>query len=253
MGNKKKDSIKSKNRVSGRFVFLCAGFVVVLSLCAGAYQLLGDADFFPVKGLEIHSQFEKIDRATVIDVVASETGLGFYGLELEEIKLKLLAVPWIHNVAVTRRWPDQLSITVTEQQAVARWSKGGLINIYGHVFYPSKASYPKNLPLIMGQFGEQEKLLLQYREMNEILAVLNLRIAWLEQDERHAIKLGLNRGTSLLLGRKNEMLRLKRFVDVYKKSFKEKSRGMDRVDLRYSNGFAVQWTAVKNEGAADGV
>ncbi|NOY72566.1 MAG: hypothetical protein GXP14_09350, partial [Gammaproteobacteria bacterium] len=82
---------------------------------------------------------------------------------------------------------------------------------------------------------------------------LSLRIAWLEQDERHAIKLGLNRGTSLLLGRKNEMLRLKRFVDVYKKSFKEKSRGMDRVDLRYSNGFAVQWTAVKNEGAGDGV
>lgn len=252
MSSKKKDSIKLKNRFSGRFISLSIAFVMVLGVVMGARQLLGNADLFPVTGLEIHSQFEKIDKTTVIEVVASETESGFYGLELDKIKLKLLAIPWVHNVAVTRSWPDKLNITVTEQQAVARWSNGGLINIYGYVFYPLKASYPKNIPLIMGQPGEQKKLLLQYREMSEALATLNLRIAWLEQDKRHAIKLGLDSGTSLLLGRKNEMLRLKRFVDVYQKPLKEKSREMDRVDLRYTNGFAVQWKAAKNKEVGDG-
>jgi len=253
MSSMKKSSIKFKGAFSGRNVSLCVGFVVVLSLCFTVYNLRDDAELFPVNGLELHSQFENVDRTTLIKAIATETNTGFYGLDLDDIKLKLLAIPWVYNVAVTRRWPDKLSIAVTEQQAVARWANGGLINIYGDIFRPSQASYPKNIPLIIGQSGGQKKLLLQYQEMNKLLEVLNLNIAWLEQDKRHAIKLGLDHGTSLLLGRKNEVLRLTRFIEVYKKSLNRKNRKMHRVDLRYAHGFAVQWTNKTNDGVSDGV
>lgn len=253
MSKSKKSSIQFKGAFSGRNVLLCVGFVVVVSLYFTIDKLLDDTELFPVNDLELNSQFENIDRTTLIDVIAAETNRGFYRLDLDNIKLQLLTVPWVYNAAVTRRWPDKLSITVDEQQAVARWANGGLINIYGDIFHPSKASYPKNIPLIIGQSGEQKKLLLQYREMNKLLDMLNFRIAWLEKDKRHAIKLGLNHGTSLLLGRKNENIRLKRFVDVYKKLLDGENRAMYSVDLRYANGLAVQWATMKNKEVRDGV
>jgi len=194
MSRMKKNSMKFKGAFSGRNVSLCLGFVVVLSLCFTAYTLRDDAELFPVNELELNSQFENVDRTNLIEVIATEINRGFYGLDLDDIKLKLLAIPWVYNVAVTRRWPDKLSITVAEQQAVARWANGGLINIYGNIFHPSQASYPKNIPLIMGQPGEQKELLLQYREMSKLLEVLNLSIAWLEKDKRYSIKLGLDHG-----------------------------------------------------------
>ncbi len=246
-------SIKFKNKFSGRDVSLCVGLVIIVALYFTIDKLLNDPELFPVNGLELNSQFKNVDRVTLIEAIATETNRGFYGLDLDDIKLQLLTVPWVYNVAVSRRWPDTLNIRVDEQQAVARWANGGLINIYGDVFHPSKASYPKNIPLLIGQPGEQRKLLLQYREMNNLLEALNFRIAWLEKDKRHAIKLGLHHGTSLLLGRKDEVLRLKRFIDVYKKPFDEESRAMYSVDLRYANGFAVQWMAMKNEEVSNSV
>jgi len=247
------ESIKFKSLLSGPHVSLCIGLVVIVALYFTIDKFLDDSELFPVNGLELNSQFENVDKATLIKTIAAETNRGFYGLDLDEIKLQLLTVPWVYNVAVTRRWPDKLNIRVDEQQAVARWANGGLINIYGDIFHPSAASYPKDLPLIIGQSGEQRKLLLQYREMNKLLESLSFGIAWLEKDQRHAIKLGLHHGTSLLLGRKNEVLRLKRFVDAYKKPLNGKNKAMYSVDLRYANGFAVQWMAMKNEEVSDGV
>jgi len=76
------------------------------------------------------------------------------------------------------------------------------------------------------------------------LAVHDLSITRLEQDERRAWVVTLNSGVKLLLGRKESEKRLTRFIDIYPRVLKAWEQRIDEVDLRYPNGFAVRWNAV---------
>jgi len=68
-----------------------------------------------------------------------------------------------------------------------------------------------------------------------------LRIASLQLDARRAVQLQLDNGMQLAVGREERLARLQRFVKVYKKTLAQHAMQIRRVDLRYSNGMAVQW------------
>jgi cell division protein FtsQ len=78
-----------------------------------------------------------------------------------------------------------------------------------------------------------------------------VRAARLELDNRRAWHLQLAGGVQLELGRADAWKRLQRFVVAYPSVFAGRLAELQRVDLRYSNGFSVYWQQVAADDAAD--
>ena len=83
-----------------------------------------------------------------------------------------------------------------------------------------------------------------------MLAPLGLNVTRLQLSERRAWRMTLNDGLELRLGRDGVERRLQRFVEVYPGVLKQQLARIAAVDLRYTNGFAVQWKPDASKGAS---
>ena len=94
-------------------------------------------------------------------------------------------------------------------------------------------------------------MLESYRQVSRALAPLGLQVARLELDDRRAWHLQLDGGVRLELGRVESWRRLQRFVQAYNGLFAQRLEELQRVDLRYSNGFSVHWQQAASNDVAD--
>ena len=83
---------------------------------------------------------------------------------------------------------------------------------------------------------------------------LKLSVGSLQLDARRTWRVQLSNGLTLEVGRSHPVQRLERFVRVYPAILAAGEGRVLSVDLRYSNGFAVQWQAPDeaNCGAREG-
>lgn len=75
-------------------------------------------------------------------------------IDLEAMRARIEALPWVRSAAVARRFPDRIHVEVEERHAVARWAGGGvmhLIDADGTPFAPRDTGDFADLPLIEGQ------------------------------------------------------------------------------------------------------
>jgi cell division protein FtsQ len=109
------------------------------------------------------------------------------------------------------------------------------------LFQPPRKTYPSSLARLQGPEGSGKAVVAAFTDMNAILAPVGLHIAALRLDQRRAWSLELDNGMQLVLGRGDSYERLLRFVRFYHRALKGREAQVQRVDLRYSNGFAVRW------------
>ena len=61
----------------------------------------------------------RASRAEVLRVFAEDFGRSLYLTPLAERRRALLAVHWVKEASVARRWPDQIQIAITEREPIA--------------------------------------------------------------------------------------------------------------------------------------
>ena len=201
---------------------------------------LRDPATLPIKAVKIEGRFTHITTQALQQAVADAATGGFLSVDVDAIRRAALSLPWVHSVGVRRMWPDTLRLSVTEQVAVARWGERGLINSDADVFSPDPSSFPPGLPELSGPVGTEDAVLGQYRAMSQSLVPLQLRITRMELDERRAWRITFDGGMELVLGREQAEARLQRFIAIYPALQAAEPPGIARVDMRYSNGFALQ-------------
>ena len=224
-------------------IALCG--VVILS-CIYAVNQIKLSRYFPIKQVEVFG-VNRVDRQEVQALIQPLVNRGFFTINVELIRDRLLQMPWVSNTFVRRAWPDQIKITVIEKMPVARWNEHSLLSEAGELFSPKQATYPSHLPTFIGPEGKQIEMLQYYNEINRILDPLHARISLLELTPYSTWKVTMNNGISLQLGHKDILTRLGHFVKVYPKIVGSRAAEVDYIDLRYSNGIAVRWKA--NAGA----
>jgi cell division protein FtsQ len=202
---------------------------------------LADPATLPIRKIRVQGALVQVNEAMLRKTVLGTVQGGYFNIDVDLIRHTVDALPWVKSATVRRVWPDAIRIRVVEQQPLARWSDGGLVNTEGELFYPATASYPSGLHEFSAPAGMERTVTEQYRSMSAALAPLDLSITRLQLDARHAIRLWLNNGIELVLGREQQTERLQRFVMVYEKSLAEHAARIKRIDLRYSHGMAVQW------------
>lgn len=224
-----------------RGLSIMAAGLVLAGILGWLWSTLTDPRLLPFKAVKVEGSFEHVDANRVRDAVAPYLAGNFFTVDVAEVQRVVEALPWVRYAEVRRQWPDTLHVVVTEQVAVALWGADALVNDAGDVFSPPRASFPPGLPYLQGPAGSGPLLARTYRELGEIVAPLNLHITHLLLDERRAWQLGLDGGMQVMLGRGEPRGRLLRFVRFYHRALQGQEAAVERVDLRYSNGFAVSW------------
>lgn len=230
---------------------LAAGLLLA-GLLLGAWSWLADAGRFPVRRVAVEGELRHLAPGAVAAAARGALAGSFFTQDLEAVRREVEALPWVREAAVRRRWPDALVVRVSERRPLARWGAGGLVDADGTVFRPA-GPVPAGLPRLEGPAGSAARVTAAYRELGGVLRPWGRRIRLLRLDERRSWSLVLEDGTELVLGRGAVAWRLARFVRVAERALGEAPPGRRaaRVDLRYSNGFAVRW-APATAGAGRG-
>ena len=214
--------------------------VVTWSLNLGV-RWLADPTNLPIQHLRVVGDLKYLDPNALEQITLPAATGGFLRVNIQAVRQAALSSPWVEDAQVRRLWPDTLRVSIIEQEPVARWRTGGLVNKRGDLFAPDLSSYPKDLPDLGGPQGSSSEMLSHLRRLNRELLPLKLTVTGLQVDERRAWTMTLNNGIQLLLGKNDLDNRLKRFLRVYPSALIAQAERIGHVDLRYSNGFAVGW------------
>ncbi len=224
--------------------------LLVVSVMQGV-EWLQDPYRFPLRVVEIEGELRHLQKAPLQQSLAPHIQGGFFGVDVAGIRGVIEGLPWVYQARVQRVWPDILSVTIEEQQPIARWGEAGFLNRYGEPFVPGETPGLSGLVRLSGPAGHEQAVLEQYRSMAKTLAALDMQVTRVALDQRRAWHVELANGVSLELGRTHTYRRLQRFVQSYREVFAARIDELRRVDLRYSNGFSVDWqqaSTVTDEG-----
>ena len=225
--------------------------VVLAVVCAAVVAWWWRAVEWPVEVVEIDGRLAHTERAELKSIIARHTEAGFAAMDLGRLQRELVALPWVRTAALRRIWPDRLHVTVQEHVPAAVFNDSALLSRQGTVFRP-EAIPAQGLPRLRGPEGEGHAMLRRLRRFGQALAAIDLQIAALEQDARRAWRMELANGIDLRLGRNEVVARMQRFRAVWPKKLAGRAEGIEAVDLRYTNGFAVVWRDGAGPGAREG-
>lgn len=214
--------------------------VIVAAMVWGA-RLALDPENLPIREVVVTGAFHYLSRGRLERVVSTHTGDGFFRVDLELLRRSVLEMPWVEDVSVRRRWPGSLLLEVRERQAVARWVSGGFLDARGELFRPEAGSGPRGLPLLEGPEGSQALVLQGLNRIQDWLHPAGLSVTRATLNRRHAWRLQLDSGATLVLGQEPRRKQVMRFVKALPGLMADERLGMERVDLRYPNGFAILW------------
>jgi len=224
-----------------RGALIMASGLVLAGVLGWLWATITDPRLLPIKQVEVQGPFTHVNAQRVRDAAAPYLTGNFFTVDVHRLQRAVEALPWVRHAEVRRAWPEAVHIGVTEQVAVARWGEDAMVNEAGEIFQPPRTSYPADLPELRGPQGSGKTVVSAYKDMSAMLAPLSLHIAGVHLDERRAWSLELDNGMQLVLGRGDGYGRLLKFVRFYRRALQDRAAQVDRVDLRYSNGFAVRW------------
>ncbi len=120
------------------------------------HDFVTQSSYFGLKTINV-SGTNTLDRAEVLSQAEIAEGDNVLAINLNTIRRRLIAHPWIRDAAVNRQIPSTLSITVIEEQAVAKAVVDDdyqiLLDIQGQPFKrydPGLDTRASSLPAIFG-------------------------------------------------------------------------------------------------------
>jgi cell division protein FtsQ len=259
---KRRTRVKPRRRglAARTLVVLQAGAVGLLAVVGAwtAWQKVFASDRLRVGKLEVRgSHF--LSEGEVRELVGPAVGENILGLDIDALKARLRASPWVADATVTRTLPDIVRVEVRERVplALAELDRlylmdgdGGLIDIYG----PRTGAF--DLPIVRGLVGvEEESRRDRARRAGALLA--DLADLGSEISEVFVLPTGDLRvvlrgdGEVLLFGDPPYRERLVTFLGL-RKELVERAPDAEHFDLRYRGRIYAKQPEARAAAAAPG-
>lgn len=213
-----------------------AGTVAVL-IALVAYDLQAR----PIRSVRIAGEFRHVSHAALEAAISDHLERGFFQVDLHAVREAALALAWVRDASVRRVWPASLHVAVVERSAVAQWNEAQLLEADGTVFSPGDTARVRNLPRLAGPSGSERQVLAHYELLHAAFAATSVSVQRLELDRRGAWRAVLDEGVALVLGPRPDPARVWRLTHAWKPVFGARLAQVQRIDLRYANGFTVRW------------
>jgi cell division protein FtsQ len=196
---------------------------------------------WPIQRLRLTAEYERVSAEQVRAAVEPQLGRGFFATDLVEVRRAVAGLPWVERVEVRKRWPDVIEVSLREHRAYARWGADRLLSDQGALFVASGADQLQGLPLFEAPDSRRLDVVARYREAQLIFTGTGLGVAGVRLSARGSWSLTPGNGARIVIGRADPEPRLRRLVRVLPQLLAGEARAFERIDLRYTNGFAVRW------------
>ncbi len=166
----RKQNSYRRNRVKGEFrktllrrLAWGFGFFSLIGLCLGLvvgyHELLTCGSFCikDINNIDIEGA-KRLSRSVLLQQSKLSPGTSLLAVRPGQVEQALMAHPWIAKAEVSRKWPNNLHITIQERDPVALVQFGeGLMYMdrQGMIFKPLSPGDPHNFPVITGLSADQ--------------------------------------------------------------------------------------------------
>ena len=228
--------------VIGVFAFV-ALFLVQLTL-----DHFRNPSRFPIRSVVVEGVYQFADKGQMRDRVMTQSSLGFFNLDIEDIQRNVEELPWVKNAYVRRVWPESITVHVEEHKPVARWGDRSLVTESFKLFTPpqlNSATEPRlqelveSLPLLYSPERRHVSLLKLLNETRSMLDQVEAPLEGLVEDERRSLTLHLKNDVKVVIGHREVQKRIKRFSEIFRPYVAPVYDDIAKVDMRYTNGFAM--------------
>jgi cell division protein FtsQ len=208
-------------------------------------------DRWPIRWLEVNGNFQRVSAEQLRSALTPLVSSSFFTIDLHDLRDAADRISWVSQVQVQKRWPDAIVVEVDEYVPFAHWNRGKLISSRGEAFAVPEADEIQGLPWLSGPDNQLIEVLAHWTDFNDQLAPAGLVIQRLKLDRRGAWSMVLDNGTSVHLGRDAAHERLQRLMNSWDALLHNQAGAPNEVDLRYTNGFAVNWPRQSDELAGN--
>lgn len=233
------------SRRLGLAVLVAGALLLVVWMRLG---IVGGA-WWQIQWLEVSGPFHRVSAEMVRGALSPALGRGYFALDMQGLHQSLADLPWVAEVELRRRWPDTLEVVVHEHQPIAYWRDDAAISQLGELFPLQEQSLIQGLPRLFGPQGQKDQVLLVWREVQNALDRVGLIADEFHVSDRGAIWFRLAHGLRVDLGREQIVRRIRRFTAAVPRLRGRWGELPIRVDMRYSNGFAVEWPELSETGS----
>ncbi|MGB5708614.1 MAG: FtsQ-type POTRA domain-containing protein [Arenicellales bacterium] len=243
--------------VAGMAFVVLLGFIILF-----VADRLYHPQKFRIEEVEVHGQFNHVDGDQVKQVVETSLDGNYFSASLEGIEQSVRDMPWVFDASVRRQWPSTLIVEIVEIQPIAEWGDDEWLNSNGDLV--SREPWDGNLPILAGPESMQEMVWKAFQEWHGMFAAHGLSLDRLEFDQRELwyltlslTALALDRNAIALEETSNESThaaevtmivdnsdataRIERLINALNTQLIAEFPGMKSIDLRYPNGFAINW------------
>ncbi|MEK7735404.1 MAG: FtsQ-type POTRA domain-containing protein [Pseudomonadota bacterium] len=241
-----RDAAVKRDSLLYPMLVLLAALLAGIALLATVDRLLAPAAL-PLQHVRFEGEFRRVSENELGQAVLPAVGRNFLLLDLDAVKQRVQSLPWVYRASVRRAWPRDLHVEFLEQQIVARWGERDWVNHAGEaVTLPRVTDLPKDMPWLHGPDGTSTEVLSLYQQLAPIFAAQGLLLERLLLTPRRSWQLAVLDGRTgsrftLLLDRIETARKAERFARSYAQALAARAAEIRQVDLRYANGFAVQW------------
>jgi cell division protein FtsQ len=197
---------------------------------------------WPMRHLLVTGEFHQVSDARVRSAVLPLVQDGFFAVDLDQVRRVLTELPWVQRVEVRKRWPDRLEVSLVEYKPLARWGAKQMLSENGELF-PAPMGVVSRLPLFEGPESRAAEIMAFHTQAKPLFLGSGLQVSTVRLSARGSWNLTLSDGTEIEVGRGDPQLRLARFARLLPRLESADPRQLQRVDLRYTNGFALTWHA----------
>lgn len=226
-----------------RIVRLLAGGIMVAALISGGRWLMAlDVDWQPLAltGWSVDSTLVYQDRQDLEEVLEAYRGRSLLTLSPAAVQADVKALPWISQATVTKAWPSQLRVSVTEHEPVARWNGEQVLNSDGEALTRPVAELV--LSSLSGPDGQAKRVMEQYLQYSRVFLDTGYQLRDVRMHKRGAWELTLDNGIRVALGSRDMLDRTRRVVALLTRGGLDLST-IEYIDARYPNGLAVGYRA----------
>ena len=150
-------SLGRQQLMTGGGVLLAAAVLLVIALGLPARAWAGFVTWTAANGWEVrHVELtgaREQERLAIYGAVLSGPTNAMLATDLDDVRARLAALPWVADASVQRRLPDTLVIEVIERKPVALWQYHrhlAAIDINGKVLTDQRLERWNELPLLVG-------------------------------------------------------------------------------------------------------
>lgn len=215
--------------------------MVATAIVFATYQLSLTMLDREISSIQISGPFQRVTALQIEEAIKEQVDAGFVGADLHDMQEQIVALPWIDQARVARRWPSRISIIVTEQVPAAIWGDSGLLNTRGELFITELRHAPAELPRLSGPDATSAEVAERYLDVREQLIPVGLDLRRVHLDARGSWEMTLQNGIEVRLGRRDVAKRTDLFLDVVANIIAGRAAEIEYIDMRYGNGFTIGW------------